>query len=158
VSSYVSHTGYCVAVTQPDQFTVRSAALTAAVQTWAGRVPATGTVGKAIAATATVYVAFLDGIAPVPSESHIDHRFDTLESMMTAAQSDIDALTTAVGSAVTALEADVTSIQAEITALKAANPGVNITALQTAVSGLTSTVSSVGALAPAPTPTPAPGA
>ncbi len=139
---------------QPDPLAVRQFALSEAVKTWAGRSPNQGGPGRAVVASATLYAAFLDGTGPVPSPSHIDQRFDQLEELMTAAQSDIDALTTAVTAAVDALQTDVTAIQAEIAALQAAHPGVDVTALQAAVGSLTSTVTSVGALAPAPTPTP----
>lgn len=71
---------------------------------------------------------------------------------ISVAQSDIDALTTALsdtdaelGTAVTNLTGDVTAIQAEIAALQAAQPQLDLTALTNAVQNAQSTADAVAA-------------
>lgn len=71
-------------------------------------------------------------------------------------QADVDALTTAVGSLAAALTADVTNIEAEIASLKTTNPSLDLSGLETAVTGLTATVGTVDAIAPAPPAPPTP--
>jgi hypothetical protein len=63
-----------------------------------------------------------------------------------ATQADVDALTAAVSGVSTDLAAAVTNIQAEIAALQTANPALDLSALQTAVSGLVTVQGTVDAL------------
>jgi hypothetical protein len=73
-------------------------------------------------------------------------------------QADVDALTTAVGQLSDQLTTDVANIDAEIAALQAANPGLDLSNLQAAVTNLTGTVSNVTAIAPTPPAPPTPAA
>jgi peptidoglycan hydrolase CwlO-like protein len=75
-----------------------------------------------------------------------------MQREISVAQSDIDALTTALsdtnaelGTAVTNLSGDVTAIQAEIAALEAANPQLDLTAITAAVAAAQSTADAVAA-------------
>ena len=65
-------------------------------------------------------------------------------------QDDISADTAAIVQAVTDLGTAVTNVQAEIDQLKAANPALDLTALDAAVASLQPAVAGVQALAPAP--------
>ncbi len=65
-----------------------------------------------------------------------------------ATQADIDAISTKLAELQTTLSADDASIQAEIDALKAANPSVDVTALQSAVDSLSAQVDATTALVP----------
>lgn len=71
-----------------------------------------------------------------------EDRLDKMETTMADQQAEIDTDVAAIGSAVT-------SIETEIAALKAAQPQLNLAALDAAVAGL-------AAVVPAPAPTPAP--
>jgi hypothetical protein len=75
-------------------------------------------------------------------------------------QSDVDAITTQVDQVAQDLTAAQVKLQAEIDALAAANPTVDLTALQAAVAPLDAAVLALGGLTPdvppAPTPPPAP--
>ncbi len=75
---------------------------------------------------------------------HLSARTSTLETTMADQQAEIDTDVAAIGSAVT-------NIQAEIAALQAAQPQLNLAALDAAVAQLAAV-----APAPAPAPTPAP--
>ena len=75
-----------------------------------------------------------------------------------ATQADLDALAASLAALQTQLAADVTNIEAEIAALKVANPTLDLTGVDAAVSSLTSTVSTVNAIAPTPPAPPAPAA
>lgn len=75
---------------------------------------------------------------------------EELLAMSGTQQADIDALTTAVNAAVTNLTAFATAIQAEIANLQAANPGVDTSALDTAVANLTNEVAAMSAIATPP--------
>lgn len=75
-----------------------------------------------------------------------------MQKEISVAQSDIDALTSALsdtdaelGTAVTNLTGDVTAIQAEIAALEAAQPQLDLTALTAAVTQAQSTATAVAA-------------
>ena len=72
-------------------------------------------------------------------------------------QADVDAITTAIGQVETDLKASSDAIQAELDQLAAANPGVDLTALRSAVSGLDPAVQAIGALKPLTPQPPAPG-
>jgi hypothetical protein len=61
-------------------------------------------------------------------------------------QDDLAADVQAIGQAVTDLGTAAAAIEAEITALKAANPALNLTALDSAVSSLKTAVSAVAAI------------
>lgn len=74
-----------------------------------------------------------------------------------ATQADVDALTVAVGQISTDLATAQTELQAEIDSLSAANPGLDLTALQAAVAPVDEAVQQLGALKPTP-PAPAPTA
>lgn len=67
-----------------------------------------------------------------------------------ATQADIDALTTKLSDMKDHLTSADAGIQAEIDALKAANPAVDVTALQSAVDALSGQVDATAALVPAP--------
>jgi hypothetical protein len=82
--------------------------------------------------------------------THIHERLDLM-----ATQADVDALTTAVDQIATDLTAAQSKLQAEINALAAANPGLDLTALQAAVAPVDAAVQALGALAPSP-PAPTP--
>ena len=69
-----------------------------------------------------------------------------------ATQADVAALTTAVGVVANNLETAKSVLQGEIDALAAANPGLNLTALQAAVAPLDSAVQALAALKPTPAP------
>ena len=71
-------------------------------------------------------------------------------------QADVDALTTAVDKVAVDLATAKTALQAEIDALAAANPAVNLSALQAAVAPLDSAVQALAALKPVPPVPPAP--
>jgi chromosome segregation ATPase len=75
-----------------------------------------------------------------------------MQKEISVAQSDIDALTSALsdtdaelGTAVANLNGDVTAIQAEIAALQAAQPDLDLTALTAAVQSAQSTADAVAA-------------
>jgi hypothetical protein len=70
-------------------------------------------------------------------------------------QADVDALTAQVTQLAAQLTTDVTNIDAEIAALKTANPGLDLSKLEAAMTGLSGTVSTVDAIAPPPPATPA---
>lgn len=72
-------------------------------------------------------------------EQKVDH-------FMAVTQADLDALTSAINGVGTALASDVTNITAEIAALQSANPNLDLTGLQGAVSSLQATQASVDAL------------
>ena len=67
-------------------------------------------------------------------------------------QDDLTADVQIVDQAVTDLGTAATAIEAEIAALKAANPALDLTALDTAVGSLKTAVSGVGAIAPPAAP------
>ncbi len=66
-----------------------------------------------------------------------------------ASQSDVDALTTQVDQVATDLTAAQTSLQSEIDTLAAANPSLDLSALQSAVTPLDSAVQALGQIKPA---------
>lgn len=74
-----------------------------------------------------------------------------------ATQADVDAITAAVGQVATDLETARAKLQAEIDTLAAANPAVDVTALQAAVAPLDASVQALGALTPTPPAPPAGG-
>ena len=74
-----------------------------------------------------------------------------LDVLMTQ-QDDLTADVQAIDQAVTDLGTAATAIEAEIAALKAANPALDLTALDTAVGSLKTAVSSVAAIAPPAAP------
>ena len=74
-----------------------------------------------------------------------------LDVIMTQ-QDDLAADVQAIDQAVTDLGTAATAIEAEIAALKAANPALDLTALDTAVGSLKTAVSSVAAIAPPAAP------
>ena len=76
----------------------------------------------------------------------INRKLDVIMSQ----QDDITADVQAVNQAVTDLGTATTAIEAEITALKAANPALNLQALDDAVGSLKTAVSGVAAIAPPP--------
>jgi len=67
-------------------------------------------------------------------------------------QDDLTADVQAIDQAVTDLGTAASAIEAEIAALKAANPALDLTALDTAVGSLKTAVSSVAAIAPPAAP------
>jgi predicted nucleic acid-binding Zn-ribbon protein len=79
-----------------------------------------------------------------------------LDALMTQ-QDDIDADVQTLGQEETDLATASTAIEDEIAALKAANPALDLTALDAKVASLKTAVSGVAAIAPASTP-PAPAA
>lgn len=81
-------------------------------------------------------------------ENLINLRYFELKELLMATQGDIDAMTQAISDLKAELANDVTNIQNEINTLE--SDGVNVTALQAAVSDLTSTVNTVNTIAPAP--------
>jgi len=81
-------------------------------------------------------------------ENLINLRFYQLKEIAVATQGDIDAITQALTDLQAELANDVTNIQNEINTLE--SDGVNVTALQAAVSNLTNTVNTVNTIAPAP--------
>jgi len=83
----------------------------------------------------------------------INERIDGMST-----QADVDALTTAVDQVATDLGAAKTELQSEIDALSAANPGLNLTALQAAIAPVDSAVQALGALKPTPPAPPVPSA
>jgi hypothetical protein len=66
------------------------------------------------------------------------------------AQADVDALTAQVDQVTADLTTAQAAIQTEIDALSAANPGVDLTALQAAVAPLDAAVVALGGLTPTP--------
>lgn len=74
-----------------------------------------------------------------------------LDVIMTQ-QDDLAADVQAIDQAVTDLGTAASAIEAEIAALKAANPALDLTALDTAVGSLKTAVSSVAAIAPPAAP------
>jgi hypothetical protein len=73
-------------------------------------------------------------------------------------QADVDALTAQIEQVAQDLIAAQGKLQAEIDALAAANPGVDLTALQAAVAPLDAAVVALGGLAPDAPPEPTPPA
>ena len=74
-----------------------------------------------------------------------------------ATQAEVDTITTEVEKVATDLSTAQTALQTEIDALAAANPTLNLSALQTAVAPLDAAVTALGNLQPLkPEPTPAP--
>lgn len=67
-----------------------------------------------------------------------------------ATQADVDAITAEVGQIAADLDADTTKLQTEIDALAAANPSLDLTALQAAVTPLDAKALALGALVPTP--------
>lgn len=67
-----------------------------------------------------------------------------------ASQADVDALTSAVDQVSADLASAQSKLQAEIDALAAANPSLDLTALQAAVAPLDSAVVALGDLTPTP--------
>jgi predicted negative regulator of RcsB-dependent stress response len=61
---------------------------------------------------------------------------DTIKEMLVTQQSDIDAVTAEITDLKNTVVTANTNIQAELDALKVANPAIDITGLQAAVSGL----------------------
>lgn len=82
----------------------------------------------------------------------INERIDEMEA---SEQAQVDALTAQIGTVATDLANAGSKIQMEIDALSAANPTVDLTALQAAVAPLDASVQALGALAPTPPATPA---
>lgn len=76
-----------------------------------------------------------------------------LLELIVATQTDIDAITTAVNGAVTNINAAVTDVTNEIAALKQANPSLDLTGLQNAVSALGTAVGGLQNLDAANKPT-----
>ena len=68
-----------------------------------------------------------------------------------ATQTDVDALTTAVGQVSTDLATAQTTLQAEIDSLAAANPALDLTALQAAVAPVDAAAVALAGLKPTPT-------
>ena len=83
-----------------------------------------------------------------------------LQEKQMATQAEVDALTTQAGSIAEDLAKAETVLQTEIDALSAANPGLDLTKLQAAVSPLDQAAKDLAGLkpTPAPAPTPAPPA
>lgn len=65
-------------------------------------------------------------------------------------QADVDAITTEVGNIAAELDSDTAKLQTEIDALSAANPSLDLTALQAAVTPLDAKAQALGALVPTP--------
>lgn len=85
---------------------------------------------------------------------YLDRKFDTLERLiLLATQADIDALTNALAQLQAELTADDGAIQAELAKLSQANPSVDLTGLQSAVSNLSTQVQNTTALVPPATGT-----
>ena len=81
-----------------------------------------------------------------------------LERQQVTTQADVDALTTQAGEIASDLATAKTDLQTEIDALSAANPGLDLTALQAAVSPLDQAAKDLAGLKPEPTPGPQPPA
>jgi hypothetical protein len=83
-----------------------------------------------------------------------------MRERLMATQADVDALTQKVSDLGTALASDVTAITDEIAALQSANPSLDLSALSSAVDGLSTNVDAVTAIpGDGSTPTPVdPGA
>lgn len=73
-----------------------------------------------------------------------------------ATQADIDQLTQQVTQVQTDLQSSTTEIQAEIDRLAAANPQIDVSALQAAVAPLDDKVKALGQITPTPPAPPAP--
>jgi hypothetical protein len=98
----------------------------------------------------------------LPADPHLAARFDAidekLEKLMSQ-QDEINAAAAAIEADVAAIAAAVTAVQAELAAAQQANPGVDLTALNQAVTDLGNATSSVEALEPPAAPVePAPDA
>lgn len=78
-----------------------------------------------------------------------------IEERQTMTQADIDALTAQVDKVATDLAAAQAKLQTEIDNLAAANPGVDLTALQAAVAPLDAAAVALGGLTPTPPAPPA---
>lgn len=81
----------------------------------------------------------------------LNERMDTM-----ATQDDINRLTGEVNQVATDLAASVATVQSELDALQAANPTLDLSGLETAVSTLDTQAQAVGTLAPQPAPAPTP--
>jgi hypothetical protein len=102
---------------------------------------------------------YMDGDDMFRKPSHdlaaVWRAINSIEERQTMAQADIDALTAQVTQVATDIAAASAKLQTEIDALAAANPGVNLTALQAAVAPLDAAVVALGGLAPTPPAPPA---
>lgn len=89
----------------------------------------------------------------------MEHRIITRLERFTimATQAEIDAVTSGLADLKSKLDADDSAIQQEIASLQAANPSLDLSGLQSAVSDLSASVDATTALVPAPD-APAPGA
>jgi ABC-type transporter Mla subunit MlaD len=81
----------------------------------------------------------------------LNERIDGMASQQAA----IDAITAQLGQVSTDLESARTTLQTEIDNLAAANPGVDVTALQNAAAALDPAVQSLAGLTPTPAEPPA---
>jgi hypothetical protein len=79
---------------------------------------------------------------------HIAETLHRIENTM-ATQADVDALTTALTSDTSELGTALTAISDQIASLQAANPGVDLSGLQTAAANLGTAVTNIAALVPA---------
>ncbi len=79
---------------------------------------------------------------------------ERMEQFMEASQDQINALTAELGTVSTDLANATAVLQSELDGLVAANPGVDITALQAAADALDPAVQKLAALAPTPPPVP----
>ena len=77
-----------------------------------------------------------------------------LERQQMSTQADVDAVTTQAGEIASDLATAKVDLHAEIDALSAANPGLDLTALQAAVSPLDQAAKDLAGLKPTPPPPP----
>ena len=90
------------------------------------------------------------------TREQLDERLEPLERQIMSTQAEADAVTAQVTQVSTDLATAKTALQSEIDALSAANPGVDLTALQAAVAPLDAAVVALETLAPTPPAPPAP--
>jgi uncharacterized protein (DUF3084 family) len=77
-----------------------------------------------------------------------------IERNLMSTQADVDALTAQVTQVATDLQTAQTTLQTEIDNLAAANPALDLSALQAAVAPLDASVQALGAITPTPPPAP----
>jgi DNA-directed RNA polymerase specialized sigma54-like protein len=77
-----------------------------------------------------------------------------IERKLMSTQADVDALTAQVTQVATDLQTAQTTLQTEIDNLAAANPALDLSALQAAVAPLDASVQALGAITPTPPPAP----
>src|SRR5438309_9884094 len=88
----------------------------------------------------------------------IDHLVQYINRRLShmATQADVDALTQQVGQVASDLQSAQTQLQTEIDNIAAANPNLDLSALQSAIQPLDDSVKALGNLQPTPAPSPAP--